>query len=256
MTAVVAVTSRDSSARRLAYFQALAESVAAELDADGPVPLSTGADLCELADYHHDGSVDHLVILCHGGTSWLLSSSRGVAVARTNDGPDQVTVEELAAAWAPALAATCRISLCACLCSRSPTWWLEALARRRELGKGEIMALLSPWGPRAYQRGGEASFSARLRDWLAFEGRVASVRGHRTAGDALGNPILMEHSWPAASQGIPLCELALPDEQPTAALRRWWARRGGVVSGPRARRWLLFDDLAVDEIAAAWESQG
>ena len=117
------------------------------------------------------------------------------------------------------------------------------------------MALLSPWGPRAYQRGGEASFSARLRDWLSFEGLVPRVRGHRTAGDALANPILMEHTWPAASQGIPLCELALPDVEPGHALRRWWSRRGGAVSGSRARRWLLHDDTVVDEIADLYESE-
>ena len=220
-------------------------SVADLADADVTDELhavESGRGLLELGHHLAEAGgppIDHLVLAAHGGPSWLLSSRRGVTTGEPRH-PDQVGVWELAAAWAPVLSHEPLISLAACLCSRSPRWWL-----RRRWGRDYG----SDWGARAYLPGGEASFSARLRDYLSWHGLVPRVRGHRAAGHASALALLAEHRWPAAEPCVPLWQIVHGDLEPTLARRRRWVR---LVTGRLAERWLLGDDAVVAEIRDRW----
>ena len=231
---------------RLAEFKSTASRIAAELTA-GIFFLHTGRELVCLADMMPRGEVDHLVVCAHGGSSWLLDSRGGVSIERTNLGRDQVTVAEMADAWSRALTHRPKISLAACNCLRSPETFL------RRAFKGVVPG---PWSSRSYQRGGEASFGARLRGQLVWLGLRPRIRGHRSAGHLTANPILAELTFPAASQCTPLFELALPDVPVTTPARRRWASKKGPVVGRPAERWLLFDDSVVEEIALNWRENG
>jgi hypothetical protein len=238
---VVVVLDRDRPGR-LAYFKAQAERVARELDADGPFELHTGRQFVELAERFEERSVEHVIVCAHGGTDWLIHPRTGVAINDRFPQLGQVDVAELVAAWSPVMVDRVRWSLCACLCSRSPTWWL-----RNYLGR-----VPSTWGPRSYQRGGQGSFAARLRDMLVWWHHDPDVRAHKSAGDLLGNPLLSLHRWPAADQSIPLCQIALPEVIVSVGFRRWWVR---TVRGRLAERWLLGDDSVVEEIATLWSQR-
>ena len=119
MSIVVACLDRDRPAR-MATFRRAAERAAAELGGELH-HLHTGRALLELSDCFASRSVEQLVVCAHGGPDWLINGSAGIRIARTNRGPDQVTVAEFAAAWAPVLTERPLISLAACLCSRSPS---------------------------------------------------------------------------------------------------------------------------------------
>jgi hypothetical protein len=242
MTAVVVVLDRDSKASRLAYFRSEAERVANDLEALGPFPLHTGREFVELAARFDRHSVDQVVVCAHGGPDWLLHPRTGIAINARFPELGQVDIAAAVAAWSPVMTHKVLWSLCACLCARSPAWWL-----RRFVGY-----VGSTWGPRSYQRGGQASFAARLRDMLVWYSHDPDVRAHRTAGDLVGNPILSQHTGPAAALSWPLCALALPEVPVTIGFRRWWVR---TVKGKLAERWLLGDDSAVGEIATLWEQR-
>ena len=205
--------------------------------------------------------IDHLVLAGHGGTTWWMDSEHGVSSSRLIDvgvpmptvsaedrelgliprrrQQGQVDVWELAAACVGVLSDDPLISLAACMCSRSPRWYL--LQRYGTVG--------SDWGPRAYQPGGLASFSARLRDALQDHGMWARVRGHRAAGHASALALLAQHSGMAGTQCETLFGRALGGIEPTAATRRWWIK---TVTGLLAQRWLMGDDSVEAEIRAAW----
>ena len=227
---------------RLAEFKSTAKRLAREMGTS-VFNLHTGAQLVALLGSFPKNSIGHLVVCSHGGSSWLLNSSEGVANERTNTGPFQVTVNELADALCPRLTEEPKISLAACNCLRSP----ESFLRRAFKG-----VVPGPWSSRSYQRGGGASFGARLRDQLVWLGLRPRIRGHRSAGHLTANPILAELTFPAASQCTPLFELALPDVPVTTPNRRRWASKKGPVVGRPAERWLLFDDSVVEEIALDW----
>jgi hypothetical protein len=175
----------------------------------------------------------------------LIHPAVGVSNQRTGSNAAQVTVREFADAWAPVFVQEPRISLAACNCLRSPHWWM-----RRFLGR-----VLGAWSSRSYQRGGQFSFAGRLRDQLVRHRLRPKIRGHRSAGHLTRNPILAEFRGSSGELCVPLFELALPGEPITIANRRRWTRKpahGGVVSGERAERWLLFDDSVAHEIAEHW----
>jgi hypothetical protein len=202
--------------------------------------VSSGRELLELGAQlaGDDGPpIDHLVIAGHGGTTWVLDDEHGVTTGAPRR-HDQVGVYELTAAWSPSLARLPLVSLAACMCSRSPRWYLEHRLGGRDIG--------SDWGPRAYQPGGQASLSARLRDALVWHGHSPRVRGHRAAGHATALALLAEHAFPAASPCTPLFALACPGQRPTLRMRRRWVRE---VTGELAQRWLLGDDSVVAEIS-------
>jgi hypothetical protein len=121
-----------------------------------------------------------------------------------------------------------KISLAACLCSRSPSWFL-----RRRWGN-----IGSDWGKRAYLPGGQASLSGRIRDGMRWCGVYADVIGHRSAGHADGNPIGAVHkgTQEAGSPCISWWQLANPGKEPTLLARRRWVRQ---MRGDPARSLLM-----------------
>ena len=223
-------------------FRSAADLVAAGTS-DTVVSVVSGADLLAvLESLQGETKFDRVVIAAHGGTSWLLDDLHGVTTRRRQY-HDQVTVGELADSLAGVLADDPLISLAACMCSRSPTTWL-----REHLGRVD-----SDWGPRAYRPGGQASFSARLRDSLWHLHSIrARVRGHRASGHATALALLAEHRVDAADVCGPcttLFERSLDTTPPDGPARRWWTRH---VTGSLARRWLLGDDTVEGEIRAMW----
>lgn len=244
MSTVVVYLDRDRIPWRRAYFKDEATRLVNELGALGPFPMHTGKEFVELAATLNPGSVDHLIVCGHGGSRWLLHPRTGISTTPQTRFRKlgQVDIGEAVAAWSPVLTKACLLSLAACLCSRSPIWWLKKFFGR----------ILSGWGRRGYERGGQASISARFRDLLCYFGHRPKVRGHRTAGDLLRNSILAEHVEPVGSLCTPLSMLALPNVPVGIGLRRWWTR---TVTGRLAERWLLGDDSVVEEIAGLWESR-
>lgn len=202
--------------------------------------ISSGRELVALAPRIHSGElIDHLVIAGHGGSTWLLDDEHGVTTGRVRH-DDQVTVDDLIDAWSPALAQEPLLSLAACMCSRSPRWylrwrWAEAVG--------------SDWGRRAYLPGGQASISARIRDQLWWHGHYAEVRGKRGSGHASGCALLARHRGEAGLACQSLFGLVFPGVEPTGPVRRRWVR---LVTGELAARWLLGDDSVVEEIRERW----
>ncbi len=184
--------------------------------------------------------IDHLVIAGHGGSTWLLDDEHGVTTGKPRH-RGQVSVPEFVDAWSPILSKKPLISLAACMCSRSPRWFLRW--RWQTVG--------SDWGRRAYLPGGQASISARIRDELWWRGHYADVRGHRAAGHASALALLAHHCDDAAGACEPLFALALPGVAPTLVVRRRWVR---LVTGQLAARWLLGDDSVVEEIRNRWDN--
>jgi hypothetical protein len=204
---------------------------------DGVISVSSGAQLLAVLDSLRGVErVGHLVLCGHGGTTWWLDDQHGVTTRAVRH-RDQVSVRALAESLACVLTEDPLISLAACMCSRSPTSFLRA-----RLGAN----IGSDWGRRAYTPGGQASFSARLRDALWYPyGIRARVRGHRAAGHATALALLAEHRWPAGEPCEPLYMRALDDVPPTRSNRRWWVE---TVTGLLAQRWLMGDDCVEVEI--------
>jgi len=237
VSTIVAYLAEDQSKSKQAEFLRCGTRIAAA-HGTTPVPIVTGLDLVALGQNQDPRTVDHLVVICHGGPDWLINSRRGVHATQAGVTPSgRVSAAWLADAWAPALVPGGLVSLCACLCSRSPKWWLVQTGGWTG----------NDWGPGAYKDGGKRSFSATLRDELARRGAPVRVRGHGTVGHVLYNPILREHPAELGATGRALFGLALPGVEPTAARRRRWI---DTVRGALAERWLLGDDSAVTEIAA------
>lgn len=189
------------------------------------VDLGTGTELVELADTYPDGYVEHLVIAAHGGPTWILDDEHGLTTGDARK-PGQETVWVFSKAWAPKLTKTPLISLAACLCSRSPRWFLRR--------KWDYLG--SDWGRRGYLPGGQASISARIRDYLIWHRCFAEVRGHRTAGHATYNPILARHADFAGKACESWWALENPGKDPTLSERRAWVSEK---QGQPAEDWLL-----------------
>jgi hypothetical protein len=206
---------------------------------DTIAPCQDGRAVLALAEEQAFRSVGHLVIAAHGGTTWIIDDEYGLTTGRARRA-GQVTVKEFVDVWAPYLTETPLISLAACMCSRSPTWFL-----RRKWGRD----IGSDWGARAYLPGGQASISARIRDGLVWHGLFPRVRGHRAAGHATALALLSEHRFPAGDECAPLFQITLPGIEPSLLVRRWWVRH---VTGMTAARWLMGDDSVIDEIRSAW----
>lgn len=239
--AVVAYLAIDASPSKQAEFLRCGQRIARSRQVE-PVPIVRGADLVELGEEQAPRSIDHLIIICHGGPDWLINSRRGVhATAAESAAHGRVSAARLAGAWAPALKPGGLVSLCACLCSRSPKWWLVQAGGWTG----------NDWGAAAYRDGGERSFSAALRDELSRRGAPVAVRGHGTVGHVLYNPILREHGPEVGSAGRSLFGIALPGREPTARARAAWI---GLARGELAEAWLLGDDSAAARIAGAWAS--
>lgn len=229
----------------MGVFRSAAELATSTTIAPAVERVSNGHELLDVLRMQDRHSIDHVVIAGHGGTTWILDDEHGVTTGRPKH-PDQVHIVSLAGSLANIMVSDGLVSLAACLCSRSPRWFLNWKFGRR---------VGSDWGMRAYQPGGEASFSARLRDYMYWHGRAVRVRGHRAAGHATALALLAEHR----SNGVdgpglpcvPLFKLALPEAQPTLYTRRWWVR---TVTGSLAQRWLMGDDDVVGEIADLWRA--
>ncbi|MCP3884176.1 MAG: hypothetical protein GY700_01630 [Propionibacteriaceae bacterium] len=190
------------------------------------------------------GFFDHIVIAGHGGTTWLLDDRYGVTTGVPKN-ETQVEIDALANAISFVAEDGVLISLAACLCSRSPSWFLRWKLGQRNIG--------SDWGPRAYLPGGQASFSSRLRDAMWWHGVAARVRGHRASGHASALSLLAEHSVTERFYiGTPcttLFKICFPDIEPTLLVRRKWTR---LVTGRLAERWLMGDDSVPGEIRDRW----
>ena len=239
MNTVIAYLADDPSPAKKAEFERCAKRLRLELRALTMRAVLTGAELVRLGEDQEPRSIDHLIVIAHGGPDWLLNSRLGVHATRENARTGLVSAARLAEAWAPALRPGALVSLCACLCSRSPAWWL------RQAGGYTG----NDWGPAAYRDGGASSFASTLRDELARRGCSVRVRGHATVGHVLHNPILREHGPDAGGVGRALFGLALPGVEPTAARRRRWI---DLVRGTLAEAWLLGDDSVADRISRDW----
>ncbi len=230
----IAYLGDDPSPSKKAEFERCAKRLRLERRALTMRAVLTGAELVRLGEDQEPRSIDHLIVISHGGPDWLLNSRRGVHASRENVRTGLVSAARLAEAWAPALRPGGLVSLCACLCARSPAWWL------RQVGGYTG----NDWGPSAYRDGGAASFSATLRDELARRGCPARVRGHATVGHVLYNPILREHPAEVGAEGRALFGIVLPGAEPTGAQRARWI---GAVRGALAEAWLLGGDERLAE---------
>lgn len=231
---------RDRIPARLREFKDVADNLSEVLDTPAH-PAHTGAQLIDIAHQFEDESVDHLVIVCHGWTVKLLQRWAGVH-ATVHRPPNVVSLDVFARAWAPKLTDKCAISLCSCMSSRSPAWYLRKLFEK----------VPAYWGPHSHSNGGKVSFSARLRDRLLKLGVSATVRGHTTPGHVTNNPTLREHRPIIRSEGESLFNRALGH---LGVKPSWRTCRkfNNIVKGELAERWLLFDDTAVEDIRDAWE---
>ena len=190
------------------------------------VPVKTGADIIDILTRQDKNSIDHVLIAAHGGTTWLLNPRNGIVNHAKTD--NQVDVSELAKVIDIASKDSVLVSLAACLCSRSPSWYLRLT---RSFG--------SDWGPRGYKKGGRKSFSGKLRDYLFYYGSSARVRDHRVSKHSSNCAILAEHSEPPYTPCETLFQRALPGVIPSLRVRRWWVKN---VTGEIAQKWLLGDD--------------
>jgi len=187
--------------------------------------VHSGEELVALAYELEDMSIDHLVIAAHGGPTWILDEQYGITTGRAMHA-GQVSVSQFARTWAPKLTTTPLISLAACMCSRAPRWFL--LKKFGYLG--------SDWGARGYLPGGEASLSARIRDYLIWYHVYPEVRGHRTSGHTTYNPILAVHDGYAGRLCRSWWSIENPGAEPSLAARRRWVRER---QGQPAEDWLM-----------------
>ncbi len=201
-------------------------------------PAHDGDGLLRILEEQPSCSIDHLALVCHGGTTYLLSSQAGVHVWRDNL-IEQISVSRFAAALASRLGPRPLISLCSCLCGRDPRWYLRSISK-----------LTSPWGPRSYREGGTRSFAGRLRDALVERDVRASVRAHTAVGHVTALPLLRLFRPIRGAPGLPLYQIVHRGQlEPTWARRRRWVR---LVRGELAERWLVGDDGVVGDIRGAW----
>jgi len=211
-------------------FRSVAET--SDVSVNIVAPVRTGLELLDVIIAQEKNSIDHVVIAAHGGTRWILNPRHGCVVR--GDQQEQIEVWELAKALEPVSKGHLLVSLAACLCSRSPNWFLRATGQRG-----------SNWGPRGYKPGGKSSFASNLRNHLVYYGCDARVRGHRASGHASHCSILAEHRGRAYTFCETLFGRALPNVKPTLKNRRWWTKN---VTGDLAQRWLFGDNSVEKEI--------
>lgn len=240
MTVALIYLDQDKGKGKQREFKRVADRLADRFDVEAH-PAHTGQTLLDISDKFASCSVEHFVIVCHGFSDRLLSARAGVHVVRHSP-PAVVDLDNLVHAWWRVLTPVCQISLCACMCSRSPTWWL-----RQKFREVPLM-----WAPHCHSDGGAASFSARLRDRLARFGLNPTVRGHTTPAHVTHNPAGREHGPLAGIEGRSFFNQCLEEWD----VRLTWAncrRFNNIAKGALAERWILFDDTAVEEIKDRWQ---
>lgn len=182
------------------------------------------------ARQYADKSLNRLVVFAHGTTTGLGRPGKWGVDTRParwgRPGGRFISPDDFAAAWAPKLAPGALVALAACLCSRSPHWYLIKL----------YGSAVSPWGPEAYRSGGARSTSAAICAAFLEQGRRVRVRGHCAAGHTIHQALIRQHE-PGEAKGTSLFEIVHGhDFAPTPAARRTWQ---DVVKGELAASYLL-----------------
>jgi hypothetical protein len=211
-----------------------------------PIPANTGRHLVDAAKVVQVGlggtQLEHLAMVMHGSTTGLLRPGSGHGLHRSASSPPALySCNDFARAWAPLLADDALLSLCACLCARSPHWYLVQV----------FGTAPGAWGPESYRAGGKQSFAATLRDAFVRFGKPVRVRAHTVVGHVTGSPMLREFGPQLGAAGESLYARVFPGREPTLAMRRRWVP---VVRGTIARDWLMgMDDATVAaRIRRAW----
>lgn len=194
---------------------------------DSPIyGVHTGEELVELSKQFEDETVTHIILICHGWPNQFVLSDVGVHTWKENPA-GMVSVARFVRAWARKLTGAPKVSMCACMCGRSPRWYLNKIYGR----------YVSPWGPVSYRPGGIGSVAARLRDELVMNGFIATVRAHTTAGHTTRNPIIREFLPLLGDPGVSMFE-AMWGMEPTLKNRRKWVRE---IKGQTAEDLILFE---------------
>lgn len=190
------------------------------------VPVYDGWDLLAAARWFGSYAVTHLVLLGHGTPEAFLSPGRAGIHRWKERGQSLVSAATFAKHWAPVLASHCIISLAACLCGRSPHWYLT-----REYGR-----IVSPWGPESYRRGGQYSLAASLVQAFSRVHMPVQVRAHTAAGHCTDLAMIRAFTSDA-TLGNSLWSLASGSSQPPSLKQRnKWHQR---IKGELARHYLL-----------------
>ena len=192
-----------------------------------------GEQLLHIADAYDDFEVEHLIAVCHGFSTRLLSGTAGVHVTQHKP-PAVVSLDAFVRAWEPKLTKDCRISLCACMCGRDP------------------YGLDDYWAPSSHADGGTKSFAGKLRDAMLDHGVRAEVRSHTNPGHVLNNPCGRVFLPVRGAPGRSLFNMSVGDK--LGVKRTWKSARqfNELVKGAIAARWILFDGDVVPEILARW----
>ncbi|MHC4644090.1 MAG: hypothetical protein ACYTBJ_01215 [Planctomycetota bacterium] len=236
---VVIYLSKDPVPAKEREFYRIAARIAKLKHASHLIPAANGKQIVQGLRDVPDNSIEHLIMICHGGTQWLLTGRDGIYIdsPRSYSG---LSLSVFAQVLIPKLTPAPFISLGACLCGRSPHWYLT-----RRWGK-----VLSPWGAVSYKDGGKYSFAGILRNALALQGLHPTIRSHTAAGHCTALPLLREHDDKVMTDGRSLFSKILgSDVSPSLHARRWWVR---AVRGHLAERLLLFDYSADLEIWEKW----
>lgn len=232
MTVAIFYLDKDPTPAKEREFHQVAMDLAGEFGtlAHG---IHTGEHVLRTAEFYEPESVTHLLTVCHGFTTRLLSAKAGVHITQSTP-PAVVSLMSFIDAWAPKLARNCKVSLCSCMCAQTP--------RSYE----------SYWGPWSHTNGGLGSFAAKLRDGLLARGVLAEVRGHTTPGHVTRNPACRVFLPKMHEEGKSLFMQTvgtLPKTKPTWSTCR---KFNNLVKGELASRWITFDDSVLPEIVASW----
>jgi len=205
------------------------------------IPVEHGADLTAAAAWFAKGGVRRLVLLGHGSPTWFLRPERAGLQRWLDRGEMVISCRTFAKAWAPILLPGAIISLAACMCSRSPHWYLNKTYGR----------VVSPWGDESYLAGGEYSLAQSLVKRLYEEGADVVVRGHTAAGHCTDLAMIRSHMatqkkgrslWALVTQGA---------KPPTLAEKKKWHQ---IVRGMYARHYLLGlrDEIVLQELRSVF----
>jgi len=190
--------------------------------------FAEGQDVLAVLEDFPDDSLEQVAFFCHGISYALGRPGRlGFDVRPKRYSPPEICAHtELAEVLARKMKQGGLVSLCACLCSRSPRWRIRQLFGR----------ILDPWSPQSYKDGGDASFSSRLCRTIDRIGKRVQVRGHVAAGHTINLALLRQHEGDEAVGRALFQMVHGTGTKPTLRLRRQWNR---IVRGRLAARWLL-----------------